>query len=212
MKTAYFSTHNLKTKARSFLAELSPFRELHPPQFSFDHTALLVLDMQQYFLNEDSHAYIPSMKAIIPNINTLIDYSYKNNVLIIFTKHSEDQDVANPMKKWWWGSMSSSDSEIIKELPIKHGIIISKCSYDAFYKTELEVILKQHHIKKLIITGVLTHLCCETTARTAFMKGYEVYFTINGTASYNENFHRASLLNLAHGFVYPVLVEEIVKA
>ena len=115
------------------------------------------------------------------------------------------------MKRWWHGTMNISDTEIIKEISTDGGIIITKHHYDAFYKTELEELLKEKKIEKLIITGVMTHLCCETTARSAFMRGFEVYFTIDGTATYNEDFHKASLLNLAHGFAYPVFVEEIIK-
>jgi len=63
----------------------------------------------------------------------------------------------------------------------------------------------------VVICGVMTHLCCETTARSAFMRGFEVFFTVDGTATYTEAFHRASLLNLSHGFAVPVLVENILE-
>jgi len=57
----------------------------------------------------------------------------------------------------------------------------------------------------------MTHLCCESSARSAFMRGFEVLFTIDGTATYREDFHRAAILNLAHGFAHPVLTGEIIK-
>ena len=62
-----------------------------------------------------------------------------------------------------------------------------------------------------MIAGVLTHLCCETTARSAFVRGFKVFFTVDGTATYYEDFHRATLLNLSHGFAVPVLVDDIRK-
>jgi isochorismate hydrolase len=55
----------------------------------------------------------------------------------------------------------------------------------------------------------MTHLCCETTARSAFMHGFETFFTVDGTATYNEAFHRAALLNLSHGFALPLTVDEV---
>ena len=58
----------------------------------------------------------------------------------------------------------------------------------------------------------MTHLCCETTARVAFTQGYEVFFSIDGTATYNRKFHLGSLINLAHGFVVPMLVDEIIDS
>jgi isochorismate hydrolase len=58
----------------------------------------------------------------------------------------------------------------------------------------------------------MTHLCCETTARSAFIQGYVVFFVVDGTATYTESFHRGSLLSLSHGFAVPILVDEILGA
>jgi isochorismate hydrolase len=57
----------------------------------------------------------------------------------------------------------------------------------------------------------MTHLCCETTARSAFVRGFEVFFTIDGTATYNQGFHLGTLVNLSHGFATPVLASEILS-
>ena len=91
-------------------------------------------------------------------------------------------------------------------------MVIEKSQYDAFHQTRLEEMLLERRISQVIVCGVMTHLCCETTARSAFMRGFEVFFAIDGTATYNEAFHRATLLNLAHGFAAPVLIEEIIAA
>ena len=55
----------------------------------------------------------------------------------------------------------------------------------------------------------MANLCCESTARAAFMRGFEVFFTIDGTAANNKDFHMASLLNLSYGFAIPILTKEI---
>ncbi len=103
-------------------------------------------------------------------------------------------------------------SQIIPEFDLSQSVVIEKSQYDAFYQTRLEEILQQKGVRQLVICGVMTHLCCETTARSAFTRGFEVFFTIDGTATQNEAFHRATLLNLAHGFAVPVLVEEVIRA
>jgi isochorismate hydrolase len=89
---------------------------------------------------------------------------------------------------------------------------IRKTRYDAFFDTPLESLLNEEEIHQVVIGGLMTHLCCETTARSAFMRGFEVFFLVDGTATYTEDFHRASLLNLAHGFATPILVAEILEA
>ena len=90
-------------------------------------------------------------------------------------------------------------------------LIIDKNRYSAFYKTNLNHLLQSMKIEDLIICGVMTNCCCETTARGGFMRGFEILFTIDGTATYHEDFHRATLMNLAHGFASPVLTSEILS-
>jgi isochorismate hydrolase len=115
---------------------------------------------------------------------------------------------------WWHDSIieENPNSQIDQRINRSPGIVIKKSRYDAFYDTALESILREKGVGQIVICGVMTHLCCETTARSAFMRGFEVFFTIDGTATYNEAFHRAALLNLAHGFATPVLVKEILAA
>ena len=194
------------------LHELNEFRDKHKIDFKPGQCALLVLDMQRFFLDESSHAYIPSALAIIPGIKSLMDAFLKNNMPVILTRHLNTPKDANQMDKWWRDLITEESplSEITPELKHPDAVIIKKTQYDAFYKTPLEDILRKNGVTQIVITGVMTHLCCETTAREAFVRGFDVLFTIDGTATYNEDFHRATLLNLSHGFAVPVLCEEII--
>jgi len=101
------------------------------------------------------------------------------------------------------------ESHLPEELELYGGIRIEKHQYDAFYDTNLEEILNKKNISQLVICGVMTNICCETTARSAFVRGFEVFFTIDGTATYSEEHHMATLTNLSYGFAIPVLLEEL---
>ncbi len=57
------------------------------------------------------------------------------------------------------------------------------------FKTDLDNILKENQIKDVIIVGVMTNCCGETTARDAFMYGYKVFFISDATATANEDLH-----------------------
>jgi bifunctional isochorismate lyase/aryl carrier protein len=92
------------------------------------------------------------------------------------------------------------------------GTLNQKSQYDAFYQTSLEEMLHAKGVTQVVICGVMTHLCCETTARSAFIRGFEVFFPVDGTATYNLAYHKASLLNLAHGFASLVLMKDILEA
>ena len=115
----------------------------------------------------------------------------------------------------WWAELitpENPNSQIVPDFDQTMGVVIVKTQYDAFYKTDLESILRGQGVAQVVICGLMTHLCCETTARSAFVRGFEVFFPIDGTATYNESFHMASLHNLAHGFATPVLLKEILSA
>jgi bifunctional isochorismate lyase / aryl carrier protein len=212
IKEEYFTVDSINVEAEKFKHELNEFHLLHESQkFEIQKSALLVLDMQNYFLSKRSHAFVPSSLLLLNNILSLTNKFHQTNRPIIFTRHINDPKNSGMMGSWWRDLIlpGSYDSQIIEGLITDEDLILEKSHYDAFVDTKLEDILKSFSIKSVVICGVMTHLCCESTARTAFAKNYKVFFTIDGTATYNRRFHQASLLNLAHGFARPVLCSEI---
>ena len=212
-KERYFSPDTIHTKAEDFLDSVELPRQRHADVvFRPGKAALLVLDMQEFFLNEESHAFIPSAPAIIPGLDKLISAFETVKRPIVATRHLNTPENAGMMSKWWRDLINSqtAHSQYIKTIK-SNTIQIKKTQYDAFYLTELEDTLRKFDVAQVIICGVMTHLCCETTARSAFMRGFEVFFTVDGTATYNEDLHRASLLTLSHGFAVPVLIEELLR-
>ena len=211
MKSSYFTFETIGDKSLEMLDKLAKHSKTRRINFIPDQSALLVLDMQRYFLDECSHAYIPSALSIIPKIKSLAKAYNKINTPIILTRHINSNKDAGLMSQWWDDIISEKDdlSGIISELHLPGAIVIKKTQYDGFYRTPLEDILREKDVSQLVITGVMSHLCCETTARTAFVRGFEVFFPVDGTATYNEDFHLATLINLSHGFAVPVLMEEL---
>jgi isochorismate hydrolase len=193
------------------LEKVKRYRSYHNIEFSPETSALLIIDMQNYFLSPSSHAYIPSAQTIVPGLKKLISIYNKKKLPVIYTLHSNTEENARMMGKWWPKLLheGSTESHILEEIKSPKGIIIEKNQYDAFYNTDLEQILNKKNINQVIICGVMTNICCETTARSAFVKGFEVFFPINGTAAYKEEHHISSLINLSYSCVIPVLLEEL---
>lgn len=216
MDELYLTKKNIDSKSKKWLnfLEISHSRE-KKFSFNYDDSALLVIDMQDFFLKEESHAFIPSAKTIVENINYLIKNFRKQNHPIIFTFHAYKTDEEPGIMDRWWGDVLRENNPLSKIntsiLYDKNDIVIRKNRYSAFINTNLSHILKNNNIKKLVITGVMTHLCCESTAREAFMRDYEVYFVIDATAADNEDFHLSSLKTLTDGFVMPVRTKTILK-
>ncbi|MBC8527721.1 MAG: cysteine hydrolase [Candidatus Cloacimonetes bacterium] len=214
MKEQYFTSETIEQKSKQMLEKVRKYISEQKFRFIPARSTLLVVDMQDYFIKELSHAYVPSIRTIIPRIKKLIDAYSKYNFPVIFTRHLNTKQNANLMSKWWNDLITEENplSQISAEFDISKGIVLKKSQYDAFYETSLEKILREKEISQIVICGVMTHLCCETTTRSAFIRGFEVFFTIDCTATYNENFHLSSLMNLAHGFAIPVLSNEIIKS
>lgn len=208
-RETYFTLESISARASHMFNELASLRARHADiVFRRDHSALLVLDMQDYFLREDSHAFIPSARAILPNIQTLINIFHKADRPVIFTRHIDSE--TGMMPRWWRDAIrSDTPDSVITAFDTTKGVVIEKGQYDAFHNTILEETLRGRGCNQVVITGVMTHLCCETTARSAFIRGFEVFFCVDGTATYTEEVHRASLMNLAHGFAIPIRCSEI---
>ena len=208
-KAQYFTEETIQEKAQELLEYVAVYHRRYAGiNFRPEKAALLVLDMQEYFVKEDSHAFVPSAPSIIPGLNKLIAAFELVERPVIATRHINTKEDAGMMSKWWRDLIrpKTAHSQLSNKLNIQKLTQTEKTQYDAFLHTSLEEALRQRNVEQVVITGVMTHLCCETTARSAFMRGFEVFFAVDGTATYNEELHRASLLTLSHGFVVPVLV------
>ncbi|MDI6725667.1 MAG: isochorismatase family protein [Smithellaceae bacterium] len=219
----YFTAETIEKKTGDFLGEISHLTRGRGVTWGRERIALLVLDMQQFFFSPLSHAFIPSARAIVPGVKELIRAFRGKGLPVIFTRHINSPQNSGSMGRWWGDIIQprSPLADLIGELDPKDGLLMEKSQYDAFYQTDIEEVLRKFWAREtsegnvaeapiqLVICGVMTHLCCETTARSAFVRGFEVLFVVDGTATYNEDFHRASLLNLSHGFAFSVTVKEI---
>lgn len=210
-KEKYLDSENLIIVCRQILDHVSNQINIKKIKFKTNSSALIILDMQQYFSSINSKAFLPSIPSIIPRINKLIDYFHLNNLIVIFTKHIDKLNENNMMLKWWKGYIDKDNplSQLDNNLNTNNSIIIEKNTYDAFYNTDLENILKSNSIKQIIITGVVTHLCVETTIRNAFIRNYEVILPIDCTADYNYQISLNSILNLGHGFCHITLSDNL---
>lgn len=169
--------------------------------------ALLVMDMQSFFLDECSPAFLPSAPSMVPNVRRLIEAFRASRLPVVFTVH---KDQGGPMQRWWGRSMDEAWShEPVFEVSQEE--VVVKDVYDAFHNTELESILAAKKVGSVVVAGVCTHLCIESTVRSAFCRGYQVVVPADATACHNLAFHRASLMNMAHGFAHVDTTEGIIR-
>ncbi len=201
-----------------FLEAVRPYTNRHRAEqhkFRPDNAALIVIDMQRYFLDKSSHAYLPDSEHMIGNVLNLLSSSRERSLPILFTRHAHKrgEDLGNMGN--WWGDVIREGTEM-SELddrfaPLPRERVFRKTQYSAFVGTGLEKWLRARGVSQLLVTGVMTHLCCETTARDAFMRGFEVFFVVDGTASKALDLHLSSIKTLTDGFAIPVSTKEVLK-
>lgn len=173
-----------------------------------DRCALLVIDMQRYFLQ--------IARPVLENILEILEACRSRDMRVVFTRHGH-RDIARDggMLSMWWGDYieyGSPDWELIERLSPRDGeTLIDKDRYSAFAGTDLDKGLRSRGIDELIITGVMTNCCCETTARDGFVRDYRIFFVADATATVNEDLHLSSLKNLAYGFAHIVNTQALCR-
>jgi isochorismate hydrolase len=190
-----------------YLDEIKQYN-IRPRWSKSNRCTLLVIDMQQYFL--------PVATPILGNVLSLIETCRSKGMRVIFTRHGhKDISKDGGMLEKWWGDLiqyGSKDWVLINALNPPDGDgILDKNRYSAFHKTSLEDSLKSRKIEELIITGVLTNCCCETTAKDAFVRDFRVFFVSDATATVDTDLHLASLKNLAYGFAHIVSTDGLCR-
>ena len=173
--------------------------------------ALLVIDMQKYFCQPGAPAYSERFSDIVPEVNFLIKL-FENANLPIFATRYYSRGKEDPTSIWWDATLEKDSQwvDIDPRIQIPDtATILDKHLYGTFSSTELDRKLKDLGCDTVIICGVMTDLCCETTAREAFQAGYRVLFAADGTATSNDFLHMGALGTLAHGFAFIMDVNEI---
>ncbi len=210
-KRAYITTKGFAREADELVRWSSDAGRV---AFTPGATALLVVDMQGWFLEPESHAYLPGAAHIVPALVSLSRAFSESGLPVIFTRHLNTEEDAGALGLWWNDLIRVEDplSEIASALDTSVGIVLEKNQYDAFHGTGLGDMLRERGVRRVVVTGVATHLCCETTARSAFVRGFEVTFPVDGTATYDKHHHLATLLNLSHGFATATRVRDLIEA
>lgn len=139
-------------------------------------TALLVVDVQESFRARDSWADI-SAPDIVQRIRPLVEHARAHGQEVVWVLHSEP------------GTGTSFDPDLghVRLLdglsPLDGELVVTKTTHNAFTSTDLHQYLGVRGVDEVVVTGIKTEQCCETTARVASDLGYRVRFVLDATAT-----------------------------
>ncbi len=158
-----------------------------------ERTALVVVDMQNDFVQEGAPLEVPQARATVERLNKLIEICRARAVTVIFVRHVLRADRADagrlvdmhpPIRKGEAIVAGTEGVELYPKLDVRpDDIVVAKSRYSAFYGTELDPILRTKGIDTLIIGGTVTQVCCDSTARDAFSRDYKLVFLSDGTSN-----------------------------
>ena len=184
--------------------------------FEPERAALLIHDMQEYFLNfwgENS----AMMQQVVANIAKLRAWCKAHNIPVYYTaqpKEQSDEDRALLNDMWGPGLTRSPEQQrIVRELtPDEADTVLVKWRYSAFHRSPLEQMLKETGRNQLLITGVYAHIGCMTTATDAFMRDIKPFFIADALADFTRDEHLMSLNYVAGRSGRVVMTDELLPS
>jgi nicotinamidase-related amidase len=197
----------------------------------WEKPALVVVDMQNDFVREGAPLEVPEARETILQHQQLIEFCRGVELPIVYTRF-----IAGPertlMYEWspelepptlacqrgfqrYYADVDETLDciDVISEIyPEPEDYIIDKYGYGAFHNTVMEDTLRSLGVKSLIITGTVTQICVEETAREAFHHGYRTTLVSDAVSSYLPDLHNATLENFQRKFGWVSTTGEVIDA
>ena len=210
-------------RMKTRMGKMHPFDTIDPAK-----TALLVVDMQNYFVKEGHQGEVPLAREIVPNINRLATELRGRGGHVVWIRNGtrdtreswsnyhgylqkperaerrlKAMDIGEDGYAYWHGNdIRPEDAQITKN------------RYSAFIhgSSDVEHHLRDRGIDTLLITGTATNVCCESTARDAMMLNFKVVLVSDGLATHTDDEHNATLSAFYGQFGDVQTVDELVQS
>jgi ureidoacrylate peracid hydrolase len=180
-----------------------------------EHTALVVVDVQNDFcapegMMDREGNYLGAVQEMAGALPRLIDEARAAGVLVVFVRNVYSMEPNRYLSDVWLeqaarqrqGSYTISpvcapdswEGDFYGDVrPLPGEPVVTKHRFSSFHNTDLETILRARSIRTVVLAGVASNVCVETTAREAFVRDYYVVFLSDGTATYSGSAHESTL-------------------
>ena len=189
------------------------------PRDRVRNPALLIVDMQNDFVRVGAALEVVDARATIAANRALLEFFRRRRLPVVYTKFITfpapvllwewSPQALPPTKCCWKGhkryypdvGREQECTDVIDELaPLPGEHQVEKFNYGAFHATPLEPILRSLGVESVVITGTVTQICVEETARQAFHHGFRTTLVADAVSSFAPDLHAATLKNFASKF------------
>lgn len=192
-------------------------------------TALVVIDMQNVFVQPERLFTVPAARAIVPNLNRLADCVRNRGGTVVWvstTFADADRDDWSVLFRSVYDDPAysravmrslqpgSPDHALWSELRVRReDWQVTKNRFSAFLPgaSDLETRLRRAAVDTVVIGGTLTNVCCDTSARDAMMRNFHVVMVADGNAALTDADHNGSLTALAQTFADVMTTDEVIE-
>ncbi|MGI6244432.1 MAG: isochorismatase family protein [Pseudochelatococcus sp.] len=187
-----------------------------PWKASRDRVALLIHDMQNYFLAPFDAGAAPIRDAIA-NIDRLRHHARLLGIPVFYTAQEGDQDPRDRgLQRDFWGPGMSTRPEhqdIHAVLAPRDGdFVLHKWRYSAFQRSNLESLMRARNRDQLIITGIYAHIGCLMTAAEAFQRDIEPFFVADAVADFSREKHDLAVSYAAERCAVATLTDRLLES
>jgi nicotinamidase-related amidase len=201
-----------------------------PFAFDMGTAAFVIVDMQNDFVRSNAPLGVPGAINTIQPINAVQDLFRKVRRPVIFTRFVAGEEST---MLWTWSPQIreptncckighrryyediKAEREVIAMIdelnPQSHDPIIDKFWYGAFFRTNLEDVLRSFKADTVVVAGTVTQICVEDTARQAFHHGFKTIVLRDCVSSFDPQLHEATLKNLNTKFAAVISSKEFIE-
>jgi ureidoacrylate peracid hydrolase len=190
-------------------------------------TAVLVVDMQNAFLDGSGSLArmgvpVGRTRLVVPHVQRVLASARAAKLPVVHLCFVLRKDLSDlgvlgkrfpPLRELGHCAEGSWDADFYPGMePAAGEYVVPKSRFSGFFGTSLDTILRCRAIDTLVVTGVATNVCVESTVRDAFARDYRLVVPREATGSYTEEMEAASLSTLAFAFATVVSVDDVVAA
>lgn len=191
-------------------------------------TAHVVVDLQNGFMAPGQLSAVATAPGIVPNVNRISRALRDAGGLVVYLQHTADPGAVGSWRTFYDHFVNPErraamidaftpgnfGHDLWPELDVQpEDLKVRKRRFGAFIQgsSDLHTLLQARGIDTLIITGTVTNVCCESTARDAMMLDYRVFFITDGNAAHHDDEHNATLSAMANIFCDVVSTDQVVQ-
>ena len=181
--------------------------EAQPLALDPNRTAVIVVDMVNEFFEPGGKMVLEGGTALYAPVNALLDAAHQAHIAVFYTNQWLRPDDGLFKKRIPHCLIDTWGAQIVDALHrAPDDIVVPKRRYSAFFRTDLDLHLRERHIATVIVAGVVTNICVRSTVHDAFFLGYEVVVPVECVAATTSQAQATSLYDIDthYGTVAPL--------